>query len=62
MVFAAVGGCGEVFPPVLQPLERMPELYGCPGQADFFGQENSLITERAANIGRNYSYAGVFDA
>jgi hypothetical protein len=62
MVLAAVRAGGEVLAPILDPAQRMAELQRRPGESDFLAQQNALVAEAAADIGRDDADAPLLDA
>ena len=55
VVLAAVGVGGEAFAAVLDPPERRAELARGPGERDLLGQQDALVAEAAADIGRDHA-------
>ena len=53
MVFAAVGVGGKLLVPVLDPADRAVEADGEGGADEFFGQQDALVAEAAADVGRD---------
>ncbi len=53
VVLAAVRVGGEVFAPILQPTQRPAQLARRKTERHFLGQQNALVAEPAADIGRN---------
>ena len=48
--------------PVLDPADGQSLIQSEPGKADFFRQQNSLVSEAAADIGRHDANAALLDA
>ena len=48
--------------PILDPAHGMAFAHRKPGQADFLGQQNSLVAKSAADIGRHDADAALLDA
>ena len=53
MVLAAIGAGREMLAAVLDPAHRMAATHRQPRQADFFRQQDALVAEAAADVGRN---------
>src|SRR5207237_8296150 len=53
VVLAAVGAGGEMLAAVLGPAHRMTATHRQPGKADFFRQQDSLVSKTAADVGRD---------
>ena len=53
MMLPAIRGSGKIFAPVLEPADRVAEAHRRPGQAYFLGQQYSLVSKPAANVGRD---------
>src|SRR6266850_7012811 len=53
MVLAAVGTGGEMLASILGPTHRMTAPHRQPRQADFFRQQDSLMSKATADIRRN---------
>ena len=61
MVLAAIGVGGEVLAPVLQPAHRLSEPQRQPAQRHVLGQQDGLVAEAAAHIGRDDADAALLD-
>ena len=48
--------------PILDPADGQSFIQSEPGKADFFRQQNSLVPEAAADIGRHDANAALLDA
>ena len=55
VVLAAVGVGGEALAPVLEPAQRKAQPARRPGQRDLLGQQDALVAEAAADIGRHHA-------
>ena len=53
VMLAAVRVAGELFAAVLDPAHRVAEAAGEPAGADLLGQQDALVAEAAADIGRD---------
>ena len=53
MVLAAVGVGDELLAPVLDPAHRAAEAAREPAEADLLGQQDALVAEAAADVGRD---------
>ena len=54
-MLAAVGVGGQALAPILDPSQRDAELARGPGQRDLLGQQDALVAEAAADIGRHHA-------
>jgi hypothetical protein len=61
MMFAAIGAGGEMLAAILDPAHGMPAPHRQPRQADFLGQQNSLVAEAAADIRRDDANVSVIE-
>ena len=55
VVLAAVGACREALAPVLDPAQRRADLARGPGERDLLRQQDALVAEAAADIGRHHA-------
>ena len=55
VMLAAIGAGDQVLAPVLEPPQREAELARGPRQRDFLGQQDALVAEAAADIGRHHA-------
>ena len=62
VMLAAVGVGGEVLAAVLDPPQRRAELARRPGERDLLGQQDALVAEAAADIGRHHADLALVDA
>ena len=62
MMLAAIGAGAQMLAPVLDPADGEAFIEREPGKADFFGQQNSLVPEAAADVGRDHANAALLDA
>ena len=62
MVLAAVGVGGELLAPVLDPAHRAAAAQREPGEADFLGQQDALVAEAAADVGRDHPDLALVEA
>ena len=62
MVLAAVGVGGQVLAAVLEPANGMAAAKREPAEADFLGEQDSLVAEPAAHVGRDNADAAFFQA
>ena len=62
MVLAAVGVGGEALAAVLDPPQRDAELARRPGQRHLLGQQDALVAEAAADVGRDHADLALVDA
>ena len=53
VVLATIGVAGELLASILDPAHRMTQLPCEPGRAHFFRQQDALVAEAAADIGRD---------
>src|SRR5260370_35105882 len=51
-MLAAIGVGGELLAPVLDPADGVTELARKEGGADLLGEQQALVTEAAADVGR----------
>src|SRR5207237_4685189 len=61
-VLAAVGIRRELLAPVLEPANWHAELFREPAEAHFFGQQDALVAEAAADVRRDDAYRALVDA
>jgi hypothetical protein len=62
VMLAAVGVGGEALTPVLDPPQRRADLARGPGQRDLLGEQNPLVAEAAADVGRHDADLALVDA
>ena len=62
VVLAAVGVRRELLAPVLDPAHRTPEPAAEPRERDFLRQQDALVAEAAADIGRDHADRALVDA
>ena len=62
MVLAAVGVGGQVLASILEPANRMTAAKREPAEADFFGEQDPLVAEAAADVGRDDADAALLQA
>ena len=62
MVLAAVGVGGQVLAPVLEPAQRGADLARSPGERDLLRQQDALVAEAAADVGRDHADLALVDA
>ena len=62
MVLAAVGVGGQVLAAVFEPANGMAATKREPAEADFLGEQNGLVAEAAADVGRDDADAAFFQA
>ena len=55
MVLAAIGAGDQMLAAVLDPAHRMAAAHRQPAEADFFGEQDALVAEAAADIGRDHA-------
>ena len=61
-MFSAIGVAGELLAAILDPAYGMAEMAGQPGGTDFFLQQDALVAEAAADIGRDDADARLVEA
>ncbi len=54
-MLAAVGVCHELFAPVFDPAHRPSQFPRKPAEADFLGQQDALVAEATADVGRDHT-------
>ena len=52
-MLAAIRGDREVFAAILDPAHREATLHGQPRQTHFLGQQDALVSEATADVGRD---------
>ena len=62
VVLAAVGICGELLTPVLDPAHGVASVHRDPAEADLLGQQDPLVAEAAADVGRDDPYLPLLEA
>ena len=53
MVLAAIGVAGQVLAAILDPAHRMAAAHRQPAERNFLGEQDPLVAEAAADIGRD---------
>ena len=53
MVLAAIGAGGQMLAPVLDPAHRMAAVHREPAEADLLRQQDALVAEATADVGRD---------
>ena len=62
VMLAAIGAGRQMLAPILDPAHRMAATHGEPAEADFFGQQNALVAETAADIRRDHADLALVEA
>ena len=62
VVLAAIGAGGQMLAAILDPAHRMAAAHRQPRQADFLRQQDALVAEAAADIGRDDADLALLDA
>src|SRR5208282_1889489 len=62
MVLAAVGVRGQVLAAVFEPANGMAAMKREPAEADLLSEQNGLVSEAAANVGRDDADAALSQA
>ena len=62
MVLAAIGVGGQVLTPILEPADGVAAAKRKPAEADFFSEQDALVTEAAPDVGRDDPHAAFFQA
>ncbi len=60
-MLAAIGAGAQMLAAILDPAHRMAAAHRQPRQADFLGQQNALVAETAADIGRDDADVAVIE-
>src|SRR5581483_3852119 len=62
VMLAAVGIGGEILAPVLDPLEGRSKLARTPGEGHLLRQQDALVAEATAHVGRHHADLALVDA